>query len=120
MQRFLKYHLVIHRRTSGYANCNKMHVCIGTEIDIDNSVTETSFDTKTTANCLEKSSQPCSCTWTWVDGIHDEVVSTDAALTPSKIGWYKCEVERYIRGRQCTMLAKLVHISEQTSKKHIY
>lgn len=71
-------------------------------------------DTISSVSCLAKSSQPCSYRWKWVDGVHELIVSNDAVLTPSSTGWYKCEAQCNIRGKQCTVLSKLVHVLEQT------
>lgn len=90
-------------------------------IDLDaknnNSVSEVILGNTGTLTCTANSSQPCSYTWYWVDSVNEEVVSNGSTLIPLKTGWYKCEAECYIRHKQCTVVSRLVHVSDQKSEK---
>lgn len=95
---------------------NTVHIVAVEDLEADNSTTETIMDTEKNFNCSAISSQSCGYKWKWFDGVHEEVVSHKSTLTPQKPGWYKCESECFIRGKQCTVLSRLVHVSESRSK----
>lgn len=89
-------------------------------VDLDaktnNSISKLVYGTKATITCWANSSQSCSYTWKWVDEIEEEVVSNRSTFETSRTGLYKCEAECSIRGKLCTVLYRLVHVSEQTGK----
>lgn len=95
---------------------NTGHIVAVENLEADNSTTETILDTEKVFNCSANSSQSCGYKWKWFDGVHEEVVSHESRLTPQKPGWHKCESECFIRGKQCTVLSRLVHVSENRSK----
>lgn len=69
--------------------------------------------------CSVDSSQSCNHTWKWFDEIHEEIVANGSALVTHKPGWYQCESECNIRGKRCTVLSKLFHVSGHQSKNAI-
>lgn len=89
-------------------------------VNIDTLVTEMVIGTRETVDCSANCSQSCSYIWKWVDGVHEEVLSTSSTLRPWKTGWHKCEAECSIRDNQCTTISKLVYVQEQKSKSRAY